>query len=146
MKNLLQFFLSYFEFLYLDPRYRITDSKTGSARINASLTVTGPVITWLIVNDRGQMQISIAPTALPSPRNWFWVSLIKQYVNNEAEIHYLSAEDEIEWIRQNMERVENLFANPSTLEDECDKLKALRRENADKYWSQPRGHSGPSQD
>jgi hypothetical protein len=142
MRSLLEFFLSYFEFLYLDPQYRITDSKTGNARINASLTVTGPVITWLIVNDRGQMQISVAPTSLATPRNWFWVSLIKQYVNKEAEIHYLSAEDEVDWVRQNLSRVEELFSDPATLEAECDKLKALRRDNADKYWSQSRDGRG----
>jgi hypothetical protein len=136
MKTLLEFCLKYFDFLYLDPRYRITNSKTGSARINASLTVTGPVITWLVVNDRGQMHISLAPTSLALPRNWFWVSLVKQYIDNEPEITYLSAPDEIAWMRQNAARVEELFSDASTLANVCDELKVLRRANADKYWSQ----------
>jgi len=41
MRTLLQFFLEYFDFLYLDPRYRITDSTTAGETINASLTITG---------------------------------------------------------------------------------------------------------
>jgi hypothetical protein len=136
MRTLLEFYLNYFDFLYLDPRYRITNSKTGNATINGSLTVTGPIITWLVVNDRGQMQISLAPTCLASPRNWFWVSLIKQYINHEPEIEYLSATDEVEWMRQNAARVEELFSGSSTVANVCEELKELRRANADKYWSQ----------
>ncbi|MDM4139644.1 MULTISPECIES: hypothetical protein [Mycobacterium] len=136
MRTLLEFYLNYFDFLYLDPRYRITNSKTGNATINGSLTVTGPIITWLVVNDRGQMQISLAPTCLALPRNWFWVSLIKQYINHEPEIEYLSATDEVEWMRQNATRVEELFCNASTVANVCEELKELRRANADKYWSQ----------
>jgi hypothetical protein len=78
MRTLLEFFIKYFDFVYLDPRYRITDSKTGGDTINASLTVTGPDFTWMLVNDRGQMELSLAPTSLATPRNWFWVSLVRQ--------------------------------------------------------------------
>jgi len=140
VKALLQFYLKYFDLLYLDPRYRITDSETSGA--NASLTVTGPVLTWLLVNDRGQMQISLAPTCLATPRNWFWISLIRQYLDDDTEIEYLSAPDEIGWMSQNQARVEQLFADPATLEATCDNLKALRRDNANKYWSHWREEQG----
>ena len=144
MKTLLEFYLKNFAFLYLDPRYRITDSKTEGDAINASLTVSGPILTWLLANDRDQMQISIAPTRLATARNWFWVSLIKQYVDKEPAINYLSALDEIDWIRQNEPRVEQLFSDPSALETICDELKALRRANANNYWSQWRKEQGLS--
>lgn len=47
MKTLLEFFIKHFGFLYLDARYRITDSTTsGVAIIDAGLTLTGPTMTW----------------------------------------------------------------------------------------------------
>ena len=142
MRALLEFFLTYFDFLYLDPRYRITDSEAATDRVNASLTVTGPTLTWALTNERGQMQIAVAPTHLLAPRNWFWVSLIKQYLDKEAEIQYLPAPDEAHWMRENGGRVEQLFSDASTLEAICDEIKVLRRANANSYWSTWRKQQG----
>jgi hypothetical protein len=142
MRALLEFFLAYFDFLYLDPRFRITDSETAADGANASLTVTGPTLTWALTNERGQMQIAVAPTHLLTPRNWFWVSLIKQYLDNEAEIQYLPAPDEALWMRENSGRVEELFSDTSALETICDDLKVLRRTNANTYWSTWREQQG----
>ncbi|HWX99573.1 MAG TPA: hypothetical protein VNY55_06760 [Mycobacterium sp.] len=143
MRVLLEFLLKYLDFLYLDPRYRITDSKTRGD--NASLTITGPDLIWHVANDRGQMQLSITPTRLATARNGFWVSLIKQYVDGDEEIHYLSALDEIRWMRENGNRVEQLFSDASTIETTCEDLKVLRRANADKYWSRWREQQGLSE-
>jgi hypothetical protein len=52
VKALLEFYVRYVDFLYLDSRYRFTDSKADG--VNASLRVTGPSLTWLIANDRGK--------------------------------------------------------------------------------------------
>ncbi|GAA1699865.1 hypothetical protein MMUR_26400 [Mycolicibacterium murale] len=72
MRELLEFFLKYFDHLYQNPEYHITNSKTSGANaINASIMVAGPEVSWLIANDRGQMQLSISPTRLQSPENWF---------------------------------------------------------------------------
>ncbi|OBF57235.1 hypothetical protein A5756_09665 [Mycobacterium sp. 852002-53434_SCH5985345] len=142
MRALLEFFLVYFDFLYLDPRYRITDSETAADGANASLTLTGPTLTWALTNERGQMQIAVAPTHLLTPRNWFWVSLIKQYLDKEAEIRYLPAPDESHWMRENGDRVEQLFSDASNLEAICDDIKVLRRSNANTYWSTWRKQQG----
>ncbi len=55
MKKLLEFYLAYFDFLYSDPGYRITDSRTGDAA-NAGLTVTGPVLEWVLTIDAFPLQ------------------------------------------------------------------------------------------
>jgi hypothetical protein len=141
MRTLLEFYLKHFGFLYLDPRYRITDSKTGGDAINASLTVTGPVLSWFLTNDRGQMQLSIAPTRLLTPRNWFWVSLIKQHLDDEPEIEYLPIQKEIEWAQNNIQRIEKLFSDTEPLEPACDALRRLRRSNAEKYWGPAKGQT-----
>lgn len=52
MKTLLEFYLKYFDFLYLDPRYRITDSHVAEYAPSASLTITGPVLTFSLINER----------------------------------------------------------------------------------------------
>jgi hypothetical protein len=130
VKELLEFYLKYFDFLYLDSRYRLSDSKTDG--VNASLTVTGPNLTWSIVNDRGQIQLAIVPTNMPG--NGFWISLIKQYLSGSEDIHYLSAVEEIEWARVNIRRIDELFSVTSDLESTCGTLRALMRSNAEKQW------------
>lgn len=128
MKALLEFYLKFFEFLYLDSRYGFTGSKTDG--VNASLTVTGPNLTWVIVNDRGQMQLTIAPTS--SPKNGFWISLMKQHLDGTEDIQYLSAVEEIAWARANIHDIEQLFVAPHDLEATCDALRAVQRSNAEK--------------
>ncbi|WP_102141308.1 hypothetical protein [Mycobacterium hubeiense] len=138
MRALLEFFLKYLDFLYLDPQYRIVDSKTGGERINASLKVQGTDLTWSVVNDRGQMQLSVSPTRLSTSDSWFWISLIRQYVEGHDEIQYLPVVEEIEWARANLDPIARLFSDPSTVEATCDALRALRRANADKTWGPAR--------
>ena len=124
----------YFDLLYLDSRYHITNSSTsGAASINASLTITGPILTWDLTNDRGQFLLSVAPTVLATADNWFTVSLIKQYLNGQDELDYLSAEDEIAWFRENGQQVEELFSDGPKTETVCETLRSLRRSNADRY-------------
>lgn len=54
MKTLLEFYLGYLDFIYLSPAYRITNSATsGSGTVNASLTVTGPILNWQITGSSG---------------------------------------------------------------------------------------------
>lgn len=145
MKTLLEYFLKYFEVLYLDPRYHITNSNTsGVASNNASLSITGPTLSWDLANDRGQFLLSMAPTALATSDNWFSVSLVKQYLNGQDDIEYPSAADEIAWIRANGQRVEELFSNASEIESVCESLRSMRRANADKYWARWREQQGLS--
>ncbi|WP_324666716.1 Hypothetical protein MUW33_4084 [Mycobacterium canetti] len=143
MKTLLEYFLKYFDVLYLDPRYHITNSiSSGIATNNASLTLTGPILSWQLANDRGQMLLSVAPTRPETSDKWFSVSLVKQYLNGDDEIEYLSAAEEIEWVRENGDRVEQLFFDAVTSETTCELLRTLRRSNASKYWTQWREQEG----
>lgn len=130
MKALLEFYVKYFDFLYRNSRYRFTDSKTDG--VNASLTVTGPNVTWSIVNDREQIQLSVGPTGLPG--NGFWISLIKQYIDGSEDIQYLPALAEIEWARVNIDQIDQLFLTTSDLKVTCGELRALLRSNAEKQW------------
>ncbi|MCV7171251.1 hypothetical protein H7I41_15150 [Mycobacterium manitobense] len=130
MKKLLEIFLRHFEFLYADPRYRFTDSRTHAP--NASLTVSGPDVTWWITLDRGQLELSVAPTRLPGDS--YWISLIRQYVRGDDDIRYLSAADEIDWARENVEQIERLFSEASDVEAVTHTLAGLRRENGEKRW------------
>ncbi|MGR6978369.1 hypothetical protein [Mycobacteroides abscessus] len=132
MKKLLELFLSQFDFLYLDPQFRITNSSTDGSALNGSLTVTGNVLTWRIANDRNQLQLSIAPTQIPD--QGFWVSLLRQYLDKLEQIEYLPPSQEIDWARGNLERIEALFADSQSVQPVCDELRALRRSNAEKEW------------
>ncbi|ORA85355.1 hypothetical protein K3U93_00130 [Mycobacterium malmoense] len=139
MKTLLEFFLQYFDFLYLDPRYRITDSKTsGSQTINASLTLTGPLISWDLFNDRGQMGFAIAPTQLAeSPDNWFRLSLVRQYLDDYDETNFVSPPATVAWVRDNLGRIEELFSDAKAARS-CEELLTLAKSLANKYFGPPK--------
>jgi hypothetical protein len=109
--TLLEFFLKYLDFLYLDPHFRITDSSTsGVANNGASLTLTSPLTTWQISNDRGQILIGIAPTKLAAqPRNWFRLSIIRQYLDDYDETNMVSPTEAVAWGRDNRDRIDDLF-------------------------------------
>lgn len=134
MKRLLELYISYFEFLYTDPEYRITNSKTGTGPADAAIEVTGPTLTWLVSLDRGQVQIVIAASRFTSQGNWFWISLIRQYLEGIDDIEYLSAVAEIDWARANISRIISLFKDDDIATRTCEALRVLRRENAEKQW------------
>lgn len=133
MKILLEHYIRYFDFLYEDSRYRITDSRADG--MNASLTVTGGNLTWLIAIDKGQLQLFISPTRLPE--NGFGVSLIRQYLYGLEDVQYLSANEEVRWARENIDQIEQLFSDVSALEATCSTLRALLRSNGEKQWGPP---------
>lgn len=140
MTTLLRFYLQYLDFLYLDPRYHITDSATsGNPTINASLTVTGPLVSWHISNDRGQIGFTFAPAKLAAlPDNWFRASLIRQYLDDFDETNAVSSEAMVVWIRDNMQRIEELF-NDARADKSCEELLNLAKVLADKYFGPPGG-------
>lgn len=135
MKTLLEFYLRHLEFLYLDPRYRITNSATtGVATNNAALTLTGPVLSWSIANDRGQIQFGVAPTArADSGDSWFRISLMRQLLDGVDETVPVSVDAIVFWIRENKDRIEELFSD-ANVDRSCEELINLARALADKYW------------
>ncbi|MGB8792118.1 MAG: hypothetical protein WCD33_11460 [Mycobacterium sp.] len=140
MKSLLEFFLKYFDFLYLNRRYHITDSRTtGAETINASLTVTGPTISWQVTNDRGQILFHLAPTKLATPENWFRASIIRQHLDGFDERNAISPVEAVAWMRDNISRIEELFSDSSAARS-CKELTALENANADKYWGPSSGN------
>lgn len=134
MKTLLEFYLGYLDFIYLSPDYRITNSATsGSGTVNASLTVTGPILNWQITNDRGQILFDVAPTKSASPSNWFQISIVRQYLDGYDETNLVTAAESVAWLRDNARRIEELFADASAAQS-CEALTALEDANALKYW------------
>ncbi len=138
MKTLLAFCLSYLEFLYSDPRYRFTDSKSsGHSDSNAYLALTGPVATWAISNDRGRIGISAAPTKLATNAdNWYRLGVIRAYLDEFDETTSVTPTENAAWLGANLNRVESLFTD-SNLQQSCSELLSLERSLADKYWGKP---------
>ncbi|MBI3223951.1 MAG: hypothetical protein HYZ39_02710 [Mycolicibacterium cosmeticum] len=133
MKKLLEFYLANFDFLYSDPGYRIADSRTGSVA-NAGMTVTGPVLEWTLAIDRGQFSAMVGPSHKSEGAEAFWISLLRKYVENHANIEFLPAVKEVRWARENLDRVVRLFDDPYSARKACDDLRALRRAYGLKEW------------
>jgi hypothetical protein len=135
MTKLLEYFLNYLDTLYLDPRYRITDShSSGSANENASLRLTGEVLSWRLTNNKGQIRLVFAPTQLETPENWFRVTSVRQYLDNIEENGTMLTAELASWLGLNISRVSDLFADNSRAVDSCAALTALEEAKADKLF------------
>ena len=138
MKSLLAFFYNNFAFVYLDPSYRLTDSETtGSAVDRASLTITGPQLTIRLINERTAMQCVVAPTKNIGPKNWFWIELIRQFIDGIDATTPVPAKELANWFGENLSRVEALFAE-ETSDDSCAALSEMRLANAIKEFGRPK--------
>ncbi|OBG64044.1 hypothetical protein A9X05_07955 [Mycobacterium sp. E3298] len=139
MKALLEFIMQHAGFLYLNPEYRITNSNTrGLADIDASITFTGELLRWDVVNDRGQIYFAAVPMLQGGGDNWFAASLIRQYLEGGDDTGAASPVDQANWLSVNLKRVEQLFADPPTAERTADELISLRRSNSSKKWGWPK--------
>ncbi|RAU93025.1 hypothetical protein DQP58_17295 [Mycobacterium colombiense] len=138
MKTLLEFFIENFGFLYVDPRYRITDSVTsGISTINAGLNLTGPLLSWSIDNDRGILGFAVAPTELAgAPDNWFGISVIRQHLDDYDELNRAGPAEMATWTRTNLSRIEEMFSSANA-QRSCEVLIARRKAQAYKYFGPP---------
>jgi hypothetical protein len=135
MTKLLEYFLRYLEVLYLDPGYRITDSSsTGSATENASLRLTGDILSWRLTNDRGQIRLVVAPTKLETSENWFRITSVRQYLDHEEEHGTMLTDELVSWLSLNINRVVDLFADDSIAASSCAALIAIEEAKANKLF------------
>jgi hypothetical protein len=135
MTKLLEYFLRYLEVLYLDPGYRITDSSsTGSATENASLRLTGDILSWRLTNDRGQIRLVVAPTKLETSENWFRITSVRQYLDHKEEQGTMLTYELASWLSLNINRVLELFADDSIAASSCAALIAIEEAKANKIF------------
>jgi hypothetical protein len=138
MRILLQFVLEYLEVLYLNPRYRFTDSANrGLADIDPSTTITGDQLVWQINNGRGQINWAVAPVHRAASEYWFWVPLIRQYLEGGDESPHDSPVQQAAWLTQHLNEVEELFDGEAFSARACEELVTLRRSNSSKRWGWP---------
>lgn len=74
-----------------------------------------------------------------------WISLLRQYIENRANIEFLPAAQEVEWARAHLDSIEALFGDASTVAATCDALRASRLANAEKIWGPASRLSKPNQ-
>jgi hypothetical protein len=139
LTHLLEIFLGYFDFLYLDPQYRITDSSTsGSPTIDAQLVLTGQPLSWSITNDRGHILVAAAPTANSAPENWFRLSVIRRHLDGTSTPSPFNAEA-ADWLRANVVRIEGIFKDEATAIESCAALVSLENAVADEMFGPSTG-------
>ena|ERR1700761_1668294 len=139
MKTLLEFILQYVGFLYLDPKYRITDSTTrGLPEIDASVSFTGEQLRWDVINDRGLIYFAAVPSIQKGTDDWFAVPLIRQYLEGGDAAGAGSPTEEANWLSTNLKRVEGLFAGEEAAGRAREELVALRLSNSSKKWGWPK--------
>lgn len=134
MKTLLAFLYNNLDFLYLNPQYRITDSSTdGNQTVNAGIQFSGPSTIFSFVNDRGQIACAVAPTNLLSQKNWFRISIVRQYLEGLEDEKAISAEETASWVRANLGKIEGLFSDPSVTRS-VDDMRTLKKTSAEKRF------------
>ncbi|MCA2245153.1 MULTISPECIES: hypothetical protein [Mycobacterium] len=139
MKTLLEFIVQYVGVLYLNPKYRITNSSNrGLADIDASISFTGEQLRWDLVNDRGLIYFAAVPLLQTVSDDWFGLALIRQYLEGGDDTGADAPIDQANWLSTNLTRVEELFADQSTAERVCEELLTLRRSNSSKKWGWPK--------
>lgn len=123
MKTLLEVFLKHFDFLYLDPRYRITDStSSGVPTIDAQMILRSDVLSWSLTNDRGQMTLAVAPSLEPTSENWFRLSIVRRYLDGDKEAGSVLTVEGVDWLSANISLVESLFAGVEATKASCKAL------------------------
>jgi hypothetical protein len=134
LKTLLAHIYNYFEFLYLNPRYRITDSSTGgTATSDATLRFTGPQASFWFSNERGRIYCDVAPTRNATRENWFRISIVRQYIDGLDEASAMPQKETAEWVRNHIGRIEALFSD-ETAARSCQALSDLERLSAQKRF------------
>jgi hypothetical protein len=137
MKTLLEFIVDYVSFLYLNPRYRITDSSNrGLVDIDASISFSSDQLRWDVVNDRGIIYFAAVPL-LQEGSDWFALSLIRQYLEGGGA-EASQPQDQANWLSANLNRVEQLFTDNQSAARVCDELASLRLSNSSKRWGWPK--------
>ena len=125
--------MKYFDVFYLNPSYRISDSSTtGSSTADASIVISGPNLAWRLVNNRGRFQIALAPNNLISRENWFWLSVVRQYLDGDEDTALDAAG--ILWLRDNLGRIEELFADEAAAVRSLDELRGLEDAIAERLF------------
>ena len=138
MTRLLEFIAQYLQVLYLNPAYRFTNSRSrGLADIDASITLSSERLTWVVSNDRGQFEISVAPTRVGGEDDWFWLSVIRQYLGGGDDTEQGSTLDQVSWLATSLPAIEGLFADDRRAAEVCAELNDLQRANAYKNWGIP---------
>ncbi len=139
MRKLLEFVVYYLQVLYLNPSYRFSDSTNrGLADVDASVTLSSEVLRWVVTNDRGQFDLTVYPVRFAGDDNWFWLSLIRQYLDGGTDAEQGSIVDQIVWLSENLGRIEQLFSDEVKAPAACADLVALRQSNAYKNWGWPK--------
>jgi hypothetical protein len=134
VKTLLAHLYNNFEFLYTNPRYRITDSSTdGRPTGDASLRLTGPSASFWFSNERGRLFCDVAPTQVDSQKNWFRIPIVRQYLEGLAEASATSAKESAAWMESNLERIETLFAEDRVARS-CSEMSSLEKISAEKRF------------
>ena len=139
MTRLLDFIARYLSFLYLSDAYRFTDSShRGLADIDASVTLSGDTLRWDVTNDRGQFDLLVVPLRPEGNTRGYWLSLIRQYLEGGADTDQGTILSQLNWLQDNLNRVEALFADDAKTEKVCAELESLKRLNSYKNWGWPK--------
>lgn len=132
MRRLLEQLVALLDFLYLDPKNKfVASNSSGSAEANAWLIIAGSKIRWRLANDRGQVRLSLAPSsANAAETHFFGLTVVRQFIEGGSEIvPTMLDEENSDWLRENLYRVEALFGDGATSGAACEALETLLKEN-----------------
>lgn len=136
MKKLLEYLLRYLDFLYIAPHHRFIDSRSsGHESINAWIVIQGPQMKWMLSNDRGQVRLSVTPAIDIANSHWYGLTKVQQLLEGGPEIApTMLNRSNSQWLRENMNRVEELFSDEPRARATCAALEDILTANAEARW------------
>ena len=135
MRQLLQWFVAYFGFLYESPNRRIVNSGTPHARgAEAFLELRSSTVRWKLAKERFSLVLGVG--AVDSDEI-FSTELVQQYLERLPEpppAHLGTGMTGLAWIEANVDKIESIFADPEQAQQVTAELVRLSKENADRRW------------
>ena len=129
MEQILRFLVEHCSFLLAPDRYRFADSRaSASFGGDAYLMLSGERLDVRFVRDRGQLFLDVRGTG--DATEWFSIDLIRRLVTRDRPESAVLDEACARFLRDDLDDIEDRFADTGRRADTLVALAAMRRERS----------------
>jgi hypothetical protein len=128
MKEILEVLVRWFDFLWVDGRYRITGSVVStSSGGDGDLEVASDALRLRFVRERGHVFLDFQVPWSPDKGEWYPVDLVRRLITGERQRSSELDEGYASFVRDSLPEIEARFATEEAFQETFAELKKLRR-------------------